>query len=55
MRKIKIINFIGDWLSFGKDTGYLFALKYKMGMAQEGIDFCSAGNEEVILGSETNS
>lgn len=35
----KAIFFIKDWYEFGKDQGFLFALKYKLGIAQEGKDF----------------
>ncbi|MGG1571565.1 hypothetical protein [Fictibacillus sp. NRS-1165] len=35
----KFIFFIKDWYSFGKDQGFLFALKYKLGVAKEGKDF----------------
>lgn len=36
---MKLIRFIIDWLRFGKDQGYIFALKYKLGTAKEGKDF----------------
>lgn len=51
----KIIYFLADWLSFGKDMGYIFALKYKLGIAQEGIDFFSAEDEgETVLQDKSN-
>lgn len=30
---------IKNWYSFGKEQGFLFALKYKLGKAKEGKDF----------------
>ncbi|MGV2887508.1 hypothetical protein [Paenibacillus taichungensis] len=38
----KIFFFIKDWFEFGKDQGFIFALKYKLGIAKEGIDFFDA-------------
>jgi hypothetical protein len=35
----KLIIFIKDWYEFGKDQGFWFALKYKLGLAKEGKDF----------------
>lgn len=40
------MKFLEDWFSFGKDVGYLFALKYKLGLAQEGIDFFNTVSAE---------
>lgn len=37
MKKIAIR--IKDWYSFGKMQGFLFATKYKLGIAKEGKDF----------------
>ncbi|MCW3793883.1 hypothetical protein OM416_20020 [Paenibacillus sp. LS1] len=51
----KIIYFLADWLSFGKDMGYIFALKYKLGIAQEGLDFFSAEDEgDIVLKHKSN-
>lgn len=35
----KIISIIKDWYSFGKQQGFWFAMKYKLGIAEEGKDF----------------
>jgi hypothetical protein len=32
-------NFRKRWFVFGKDQGFIFALKYKLGIAKEGKDF----------------
>ena len=37
----RIINALIDWYRFGKDQGYWFAFKYKLGIAKEGKDFFS--------------
>jgi len=34
-----MINNIIDWYVFGKNVGFTFALKYKLGLAVEGKDF----------------
>lgn len=34
-----IIDWLIDWYEFGKDQGFVFALKYKLGIAKEGKDF----------------
>lgn len=43
-----IIYSIKDWYIFGKDQGFIFALKYKLGIAKEGIDFIDAPEEANI-------
>lgn len=35
----KFAVFLIDWLAFGRDQGFLFSLKYKLGIAREGKDF----------------
>jgi hypothetical protein len=36
---IKLIKFLYDLYDFGKDQGFIFAIKYKLGIAKEGVDF----------------
>lgn len=45
----KFVSFLKDWLSFGKEVGYVFALRYKLGIAQEGIEFFTIGDEEFTI------
>jgi hypothetical protein len=35
----KFVFAIKDWYSFGKEQGFWFATKYKLGIAKEGKDF----------------
>ena len=42
-----MIQFVKDWYSFGKSQGFLFALKYKLGIAKEGKDFVTVRSEHV--------
>lgn len=53
----KIISSLTDWISFGNDVGYIFALRYKLGIAQEGKDFFCTGDldNEITLDSHSNS
>jgi hypothetical protein len=36
---MKLILFIVDLLNFSKEQGFIFSLKYKLGIAEEGKDF----------------
>ena len=40
---LKKLKKLKDCYEFGKDHGFVFAIKYKTGKAKEGIDFVSIG------------